>query len=381
MKTTESSPTNYEYFICAARHMIKHGGINGGKLRQRDFALGLGCSPEHLSGILSSRQKRQASVGLQEKIAAYFDMSLVSFLSMGRTIHEGGVPAAGKPKSPEGSYHVRERRRFTDNNVVAQVSQTVKMLYECREENDRLNSILDSLTEALTIMDTNGIIVYQNRSSRELLGSGLVGQFYKDAISSSGTVMIDGQQPAVFRCFQSKAVESSRFWVGDKCLSGKASPLFDNRAMFAGALFSAHDITEQQKLLDKNRLLVSQFSIALEKLNRGVCIYDKDNKIAFYNNTFVKITGAGEKDLVNLKTFRNYLEQSGLLAHPDEVFEEANKVRENKIKTVIEITASDGSEYLYSMEPVITDQGLFEGFMTTATPTTGSKQSGSKQSF
>ncbi len=83
---------NYEYFILATRYMIKHGGRSGGKLIQKDFADSVACTPEHLSGILSQRQSRKASIGLQERIAGYFDMPLISYFDFGRTLYEGKTP-------------------------------------------------------------------------------------------------------------------------------------------------------------------------------------------------------------------------------------------------------------------------------------------------
>lgn len=374
MENNTQLSRNYDFFICATKHMVKHGGKGGGKLIQKDFANAVGCTPEHLSGILSANQRRKASVGLQERIAEYFNMPLITYLEMGKTLLEGGsltdVTNFGADAPQNNAIN---GELYPEDDVVAQVSNIVHTLQKSREENDRLNSILDSLTEAITIMNKDGIVVYQNRSSRTLLRAGFVGKHYEDAIKSTETIMADGQRPAVVRCFESQTIESSLFWIRDKCLSGKASPLYDNRSQFSGVLFSVRDVTDRQKLQEDNEALVSQLSTALEKVDRGICIYDKEDNIIFYNSTFKKFLSASDSDLKHLDSIKKYIIETGFIVNHKEVFAISSKVREQRKKEIIETINKNGNRFLYTMEPVLTAQGHFEGFIATTIPITGKK--------
>ena len=65
-KSGEQAHMNYEYFIHALKYKVKHGGNGSKRVKQKEIALVIDCTPEHLSGILSHNQRRKASLHLQE---------------------------------------------------------------------------------------------------------------------------------------------------------------------------------------------------------------------------------------------------------------------------------------------------------------------------
>jgi len=361
---------NYEYFIYATRYKIKHGGPNGGKLKQKDFAEAIDCSPEHLSGILSPRQLRRASLSLQEKVADYFKMSLIDFLNLGRQLHDGKKPIddmndAWSTLSPLQLPLVPDKASSisTPEEVMTAVAGLVTDLRQAKEEMTKWRGIVEAIGDGIVVTDTKMVIQYQNQAHRNMLG-----------LSSTGRVCNDPEICKIpfTRCPVTAALKDGQTHSSFEMLNGKAifvtaSPIRDASGQIVAAVQVIRDIRKIQKLMHENREMRENLAAVIEKLPQPVMLYNERMRIIYYNKRFKNTAEATDKDLKTIETLRTHLRRLGKATNVNEFFDWMQDIIDIREESRIELRYRDGSIKIFTFEPITIDNGKFIGLMTTVT--------------
>ena len=360
---------NYEYFIFATRYMIKHGGRNGGKLIQKDFADAVACTPEHLSGILSQRQSRKASSGLQERIAGYFDMPLISFFDFGRTLYEGKTPEennkaiihSGTPSLLDSS----STHHASDENLIELISQAGESAKRTQAELRKLRSIIEMMGDAVAIVSADQVVEFQNQAHRKMFGGVYVGEKCPLFALAKEEEWVCPSCETITTGITKKSIIAL---IDGRTVSVTASALRDSSGYVVGAITSVRDITDRQRLMEENSAMRERLAATLEKVDHGVMLYDENRKIIFYNKKFMELTGSTANVLESTDSLAGYTRRRGIVTNMDEIQEKMKGAYVSRKKTSVECFYNDGTpSMIYTVEPISTPAGRFLGFMATIT--------------
>ena len=369
MEGNSSLSKNYDYFIFATRYMIKHGGRNGGKLIQKDFAYAVECTPEHLSGILSSKQSRRASIGLQERIAGYFDMPLISYFDFGRTLYEGKDP--GKDSKAVMNSIVPSllepfsQHQASDENLMELMAQASESAKRTQVELQRLRSIIEMMGDAVAIVSSEQVVEFQNQAHREMFRGVHVGS------KCPLFALAEEDEWICPSCETIKTGMTTKTIIGltdERTMSVTASALRDSSGYVVGAITSIRDITKRQKLMDENVAMRERLAATLEKVGEGVMLYDENRRIIFYNKKFMDLTRATARELETTDSLAGYTRRRGIVTNMDEIQGKMKSAYTSRKKTSVECFHNDGTpSTIYTVEPITTPDGMFLGFMATIT--------------
>ena len=350
---------SYEYFLHAIRFKVKQRNKEGKKVKQKDVANAIDCSPVHLSGILSVKQTRKASPRLQESIAGYFEMTLGEFLDLGRELYEGTTPVEDQketPFSPAQSSHPLVEENLTD--LAMQVATSAK-----RTQNElyRLRAIIEMIGDAVSVVSRDLLIEYQNHAHREMFDGNLIGEKCCDFRACS----IDTTCPTK-KALESGKVQHAIMPFADKKISITASPFHNASGLVIGTVNTFRDVSQTQELLDENIAMRERLAATLEKVEDGVMLYDQDRRIIFYNKKFKDISSASERNLETTDTLAQHTRRQGIVTNMDEIQEAMKEAFVSKRKASVRCFKNDGSPATtYTVEPITAHDGKFLGFMAT----------------
>ena len=95
-------------------------------------------------------------------------------------------------------------------------------------------------------------------------------------------------------------------------------------------------------------------------------LYDQDRRIIFYNQKFKEITGASERNLETTDTLALHTRRLGIVTNMDEIQEAMKEAFVSKSKASVKCFHNDGTPAtIYSVEPIVAQEGSFLGFMAT----------------
>jgi PAS domain S-box-containing protein len=147
----------------------------------------------------------------------------------------------------------------------------------------------DAVSEAVCVLDCEGLIVQCNTAMSDLLGqagAGLVGRRFCQVFPGTEE---RSQECPFERLLHSHKSESNILAVGERMLLANAHPITDEAGKLSGAICSLSDVTDQKMtekaLQDKEDLLRA----ALESTADGILVVDRNGKASHYNRRFAEM--------------------------------------------------------------------------------------------
>ncbi|NJD91676.1 MAG: PAS domain S-box protein [Geobacter sp.] len=149
-------------------------------------------------------------------------------------------------------------------------------------------SVLDAMSDAISIQDINLRIIYQNPAHKQLAGDH-AGEFCYAAYQNKDETCEGCHLIRSYTDGLSYTRETTKLTdKGLRYVEISSSPLRDADGQIVGGIESIRDITERRELEEKSRLQQA----ALEACNDGIAIYhDTGNYFSYVNQALVKLFG------------------------------------------------------------------------------------------
>lgn len=149
------------------------------------------------------------------------------------------------------------------------------------------DTVVESMSDGVLVIDERQRIVYANQAARSLLGI----KNTQPTTLKAGVaiwpelmqVVNDGEDEHV----HSHTVSLSSDRKQTRILEAHVDPLYRSRSRSAGRLILLHDVTEQKNAEEQLRLQ----SVALSSAPSAIVITDKDGAIQWVNPAFTRMTG------------------------------------------------------------------------------------------
>ncbi len=206
----------------------------------------------------------------------------------------------------------------------------IRLYQQLYKQKSLLESILDTMSEALYVVDPAGDLVLFNRSFGNLIGAttnetstrslaelkNLLNPRYED-----GTPIPLDDLP-MSRVLRGETVARSVSLLtpvgngGDRYLSWSGAPIRDDDGNITGGVAVGRDITVSQKAEAARRESEERFRKVFEEGPMGMAFVGLDYRFITVNPMFVRMVGYSEKELERL-TFVD-------ITHPDDVYKDVN---------------------------------------------------------
>jgi PAS domain S-box-containing protein len=151
-----------------------------------------------------------------------------------------------------------------------------------------LNSLFDSLPDAILATDLNGNIVSSNPKAVELLNNGIITNANLDHILKSN-----------YSDSEINELKTIEIVSGDKTFSVVKSEVLNNKENKTGHIFHIVDITHVKIYQDELRKSEEQYRILFENTKEGIIVI-QNNKLVFYNSQILKLTGYEKEEFFSV---------------------------------------------------------------------------------
>jgi len=170
-----------------------------------------------------------------------------------------------------------------------------KAVTRVNDDKARLESILSTIDEGISIQSTDFKVLYQNQAHLRIFGGHTGGDHCYQAYIHAGSVCPGCPVEEVFRDGNVHKFEQEISKNGEvRFVEIKASPLRDASGNIVAGIEEVRDITECRSSEKKSGML----SIALEEAVDGIQIVDLDGKILYSNKAAGSIYGYSPEELV-----------------------------------------------------------------------------------
>ena len=236
-------------------------------------------------------------------------------------------------------------------------------------------SIFDTMSDLLFLVDNDGKIIRLNQAALDALGyrqEELIGQLLKPLVTETELTMTALQEMHTDEIHDIKDRRATMQSKSGALIPVSISPsvLRDHSGKTAGFLFTARDMTERKQMEDEIRKLHS----AIEQANDGIAIFNRsDRKITYANHSFAQMLGYGPKEVTG-RQFRELINsfESNRYSSLGDVLNEDQIV----IKTVeAEYTRKDGTVFpaLLSVNYIRDENGVADAVLAVSKDITESK--------
>ncbi|WP_447555140.1 bifunctional diguanylate cyclase/phosphodiesterase [Vreelandella sp. EE22] len=168
---------------------------------------------------------------------------------------------------------------------------------QAQERETRLNALVNSLQDLIFVFDEQGRFRYIHAIHHHQLlidPDKALGVHFSNILPKELTTSFDAIFERVGRLGEVETFEYPLFLEGRHChFHSTVSPLIDSSEAFNGVLCVVRDITEDKKLQAELRIAAAAFQTHL-----GILITDKQGIILKTNDTFKRITGYSDAEMV-----------------------------------------------------------------------------------
>ncbi len=182
-----------------------------------------------------------------------------------------------------------------------------------REENQRKNTVLEILREAVLQLDRDETVIYANTAFSRITGieqEKIQGKKFRQIV---GKELYQTAMPALKSAQRGKEagfeIMLHRQDGTDVALSVHARPILNNRNKVRGIHLGFFDMTDAIRLHDNLKTRIEQqerdlelYRSAIDKTADAIVLTDVHSRIIFANSAFTRITGYSQADLVGRLT-------------------------------------------------------------------------------
>lgn len=186
---------------------------------------------------------------------------------------------------------------------------------ELQENKDNLQSIFDSVSEAIYVIDENGVFIDVNKGAEKMYHYSreeLIGQS-PQSVSAPGLNDLDEVNRIMQSVFENGIPLSLEFWAVRK--NGEIFPkeVVANRGKYKGQqvlIVTARDISNRKKNEIALRKTQEKLNNIFNLANSGIILADVEGHFLEFNNWWLKMTGYSHEEFSRMKNFR--------ITHPDD---------------------------------------------------------------
>jgi PAS domain S-box-containing protein len=157
-------------------------------------------------------------------------------------------------------------------------------------EKNKLQSLIDSMEDTITIQDTEFNIIYQNEPSRIASGGDHVGEKCYRAYEGQESICEDCPVEKAFKDGKSHTTERRTAISGKVAFwENTANPIRDAAGRVVSCLELARDVTERKKAEEELSKTQAQLSSAVQMAHLGPWEYDAINDLFIFNDAFYEL--------------------------------------------------------------------------------------------
>ena len=196
------------------------------------------------------------------------------------------------------------------------ISDRKQVENDLKENKDNLQSIFDSVSEAIYVLDENGIFINVNKGAEEMYQYSreeLIGQS-PQSVAAPGLNDIDEINRIMQSVVENGIPISFEFWAVRK--NGEIFPkeVVANRGKHMGKdvlIVTARDISERKKTENELKESEDKLKNIFNLANSGIILADLEGNFIDFNSWWPKMTGYSQEEFIKAKNFG--------ITHPDDL--------------------------------------------------------------
>ncbi|MEM2118225.1 MAG: PAS domain S-box protein [Candidatus Bathyarchaeia archaeon] len=199
--------------------------------------------------------------------------------------------------------------------IIVDITELKKMEKKLREANRKLEMLLETAMEGITIADANDNLSFVNKAFAEMLGykqEELIGTNLRKLVDEEGFEKIRKETES------RKRGATSRYEIKLYCKNGdprfvqvSASPFWNEDGNFAGTLGIIMDVTERKLMEEKLRESEEKFRGMAERSFDAIALVDLEGKITYASPSVGKVLGYPQSEVIG-KSFLEYFPSDSL---------------------------------------------------------------------
>jgi PAS domain S-box-containing protein len=268
---------------------------------------------------------------------------------------------------------IQEQARLLVEDGIRQKQAEVVQLSE-----KRFRSLIENSTDAIALLDADGIAVYDSPSAPGMLGYGpeeWIGKNVFKLIHANDFQKVNdlfqnlARTPGarVNSIFRLRHKNGSWLWI-----EAVATNLFAEPSVKA-IVINYRDITERKQTEESLRESEEKYRTLVEKMNEGLIVVDNNDVIQFVNNRFTQLVGYAREELLGSVAYNLFVQEED-----QDLVKEKNELRLEQKSDEYELRMKTKSgEIIWvrvSGTPVLDNQGNVVGSIGINTDITQHKQ-------
>jgi PAS domain S-box-containing protein len=195
-------------------------------------------------------------------------------------------------------------------SFIRDISEQKRAQDALKESERKYRELVETLDEGIWVIDRGGSTTYANPRIADMLGYGVDEMTARHLFSFMGEAVVPDAKRSIER-WKKGIRESNEFEFlkrdGSHLFARLvASPLFDDRGRYAGALAAVSDITEQKRAETLLRESEERYRDLVENIEDIIYVVDAQGNIVFANRASERFTGFGKDELIK-KNFRELI--------------------------------------------------------------------------
>jgi two-component system NtrC family sensor kinase len=185
--------------------------------------------------------------------------------------------------------------------LVKDITNHKQAEYALQAERNKLQSLIDSLKDTVTIQDAEYNIIYQNEPSRVASGGDHLGEKCYQAYEGRDKVCDGCPVEEAFKDGKSHTAERKTEIAGEVAFwDNTASPIRDAEGRIVSCLEIARDVTERKKGEQALRESEERYRTILEEMEDAYFEVDLGGHLTFVNNSLCRDLGYSREELIGL---------------------------------------------------------------------------------